>query len=62
MKNCNLVLYISALACKLAEGRTTNEINWLSAFFTQLGAALDTISSQEELCAAPAKTNEDSSE
>ena len=59
MKNCNIVLYISALACKLAEGRTTNEINWLSAFFTQLGAALDTIAAQEELCAASSEKNEE---
>lgn len=58
MKNCNLVLYISALACKLAEGRTTNEINWLGALFSQLGETLETIAAQEELCAAGSENSE----
>ena len=38
------VTFISALANIIAEGKTQNEINILSAFFTQLGDTLATIS------------------
>ena len=38
------VTFISALANIIAEGKTQNEINILSAFFTQLGDTLTTIS------------------
>ena len=58
MKNCNLAISISALACQLAEGKTLEEIHLLSAIFVQLGETLDTIASQEELCAAGREKSE----
>lgn len=36
MKNCEFVTFISILACSIAKGKTQDEINILSAFFTQL--------------------------
>lgn len=59
MKNCNLSISISVLACQIAEGKTLEEIHLLSAFFVQLGETLDTIASQEELCAARCKKSEE---
>lgn len=44
MKSCEFVTFISALACAIAEGRTEEEIDLLSAIFTQLGDTLATIS------------------
>ena len=45
MKSCEFVTFISALACTIAKGKSQREINILSAFFSQLGDTLDTISS-----------------
>lgn len=36
MKNCELVVFISVLACGIAKDKTQDEINILSAFFSQL--------------------------
>ena len=36
MKNCEFVTFISILACNIAKDKTQEEINILSAFFTQL--------------------------
>ncbi len=36
MKNCNFVMFVSGLACTIAKGKTQEELNVLSAFFTQL--------------------------
>lgn len=44
MNSCEFVTFISALANIIAENKTQNEINLLSAFFTQLGDTLATIS------------------
>ena len=44
MNSCEFVTFISALANIIAEGKTQNEIDILSAFFTQLGDTLATIS------------------
>ena len=45
MNSCEFVTFISALACTIAKGKSQREINILSAFFSQLGDTLDTISS-----------------
>lgn len=37
MQSCELIMTISALACNLAEGKTADEIELLSAIFSQLG-------------------------
>lgn len=43
MNGCEINLTVSALACALAEGKSSQELALLSAFFTQLGDALATI-------------------
>lgn len=44
MDPCALNISISALACAIADGKNDEQINLLSAFFTQLGDSLATIS------------------
>ena len=36
MKNCEFVTFISVLGCQIAKDKTQEELNILSAFFTQL--------------------------
>lgn len=36
MKNCEFVTFISVLACTIAKDKTQDELNILSAFFSQL--------------------------
>ena len=36
MKNCEFVTFISVLACAIAKDKTQEELNILSAFFSQL--------------------------
>ncbi len=36
MQNCEFVTFISALACTIAKDKSQNELNILSAIFTQL--------------------------
>jgi len=50
MDSCELVVAISALACCMAEGKSAEEISFISAFFSQLGDTLDTIAAQRALC------------
>lgn len=47
MQNCELVTLISILACKIAEGKTPEEIAILSTFFVQLRGLLGDNSSVE---------------
>ena len=42
--SCEFVLFISILACTIAKDKTQKEIEILSAFFTQLGDTLSSIS------------------
>lgn len=44
MKNCEFVTFISVLACSIAKDKTQDELAILSAFFTQLGDTLTTLS------------------
>gem|GEM_PF-1384517 len=46
--DCELPITISILACALADNRSRNEIDLLSALFTQLGDTLATIAIQNE--------------
>lgn len=43
MDGCGVNVSISALACAIAKGKTTEEITALVAFFTKLGDSLETI-------------------
>ncbi len=36
MQNCEFITFISILACSIAKDKTQDELNILSAFFTQL--------------------------
>lgn len=51
MKSCELAAAVTALACCIAEHKSAEEINLISAVLTQLADTLATISAQEELCA-----------
>jgi hypothetical protein len=44
MNSNQFVIFISILASNIAKGKTQDEISILSAFFTQLGDTLTTIS------------------
>lgn len=44
MNPCELVTFISGLACAIAKGKSPEEIDVLAAIFTQLGDTLATIS------------------
>ena len=41
---------VTAAAIALAEGRSTDEVNFLGALFTQLGDTLLTIAASREFC------------
>ena len=36
MPNCEFVMFISILACNIAKDKSTEELDFLSAFFVQL--------------------------
>lgn len=48
MDPCAINVSASALVCAIAEGKTSQEINLLSAFFVQLGDSLATIQAARE--------------
>ncbi len=50
MESCELVTAISALACCIAEGKTSDQIAFISSVFSQLGDTLNTIAAQRDLC------------
>ena len=50
MNSCELVAYVSTLACTISRCCSTEEVTLLATVFTQLGDTLATILTQEELC------------
>lgn len=50
MSECELITFISAIACALSKCCSTDELTILSAVFSQLGDTLDTILTKRELC------------
>ena len=50
MNACEFATFISALACSIAKGKTQEELAILSAFFTQLGDTLATLSLFDNYC------------
>ncbi|MGN0570476.1 MAG: DUF6774 domain-containing protein [Candidatus Fimenecus sp.] len=50
MNPCELTAWVTALANALSCNLTVDEINILSAVFTQLGDTLATISAQKSIC------------
>lgn len=49
MEPCAVNMSVSALACAIAKGKSTDEINALGAFFSQLGDSLETIAAFDAL-------------
>lgn len=50
MNSCELVTLISTLSCIIAQDKTNDELNLLSAIFTQLGDSLATIAASRDEC------------
>ena len=50
MNPCIFANFISGLACDIARGKTQEELAILSAFFTQLGDTLATLSLFDNDC------------
>ena len=48
MNSCAFVNFISLLACEIARDKTQEELDILSAFFTQLGDTLATLSALKD--------------
>ncbi|NLO10226.1 MAG: hypothetical protein GX129_10230 [Clostridiales bacterium] len=50
MDECELVVFVSSIACSLSKCCSTDDLAILSAVFTQLGDSLATILTKRELC------------
>lgn len=61
MNPCELVTFVSAMACAIAKCCDTNELSVLSAVFTQLGDSLATILAQTDFCKSSQISPADSS-
>lgn len=51
MNSCELVTFVSSVACALSQNCSKDELAILPAVFQLLGEALDTILVHEEVCA-----------
>ncbi|SHO43430.1 DUF6774 domain-containing protein [Anaerocolumna xylanovorans] len=49
MSSCELVTFVTAIACSIANTCSSDEVSLLAAVFAQLGDTLATISVREEL-------------
>lgn len=52
MNECELVTFVSTLACALAKNLTTDELGILASISSQLGDTLDTIITHRSICDA----------
>lgn len=50
MQSCELVTYITAIACIIANCSSKEELPVIAAFFNQLADTLETIIANEEFC------------
>jgi hypothetical protein len=50
MNSCELVTYVSSIACLMAKNCSTEELELLAAIFNQLGDTIDTILVNEANC------------
>ncbi|MDE6659521.1 MAG: hypothetical protein K2K01_05355 [Eubacterium sp.] len=57
MDPCAVNMSASALACAIAKGKSTDEINALGAFFSQLGDSLETMAAVQQLSQPRAEQN-----
>ena len=56
MDECELVTFISAVACTISRTCSDDELSLLSTIFNQLGDSLATILAKRALCNESAKT------
>lgn len=59
MNECELVTFVSAVACAISKSCTDDEISLLSAIFDQLGDSLATILAKRALCSKNTNTEND---
>jgi hypothetical protein len=50
LNECELITFISAIACTISKCYTDDEISLLSSAFNQLGDSLATILAKRDLC------------
>ncbi len=50
MQSCELIAYISAIACIISKSCSKDELPIIASFFTQLGDTLNTIIANEGFC------------
>lgn len=50
MQPCDFAISVSALACRIADGKTPEEIALISSVFMPLGDTLSTIAARQALC------------
>ena len=55
MKSCELIAYITAIACTISKCCSKEELPLIASFFVQLGDTLETIITNEEICAKDAE-------
>lgn len=60
MKSCELVTFISTLACAIAKGKTVQELNLLSVIFSQLGDSLATLAVTQDIIESNDNSNSNS--
>ncbi|WP_125139930.1 DUF6774 domain-containing protein [Clostridium transplantifaecale] len=53
MQSCEFAMTVTALACNIAKGKTSEEIALYAALFSQLGDTLATIDAHQVLCSPP---------
>ncbi|HHX13123.1 MAG TPA: hypothetical protein GX731_09890 [Clostridiales bacterium] len=57
MDECELVIFVSTVACSLAKCCSTDDLTIMSAVFSQLGDTLATILTKRQLCETTTKNN-----
>lgn len=57
MDGCSLSMTVSALACAISKGKSSDELALLSAFFVQLGDSLETIAAADAACGSKNEIN-----
>ncbi|MDE6312088.1 MAG: hypothetical protein K2M46_00400 [Lachnospiraceae bacterium] len=56
MNSCELITFISGVACALAKQFSPKELEMMAAIFIQLGETLETYLTHQELCAQKEET------
>ncbi|BCJ95977.1 hypothetical protein acsn021_35460 [Anaerocolumna cellulosilytica] len=57
MQSCELVTFVTAVACTMSQCYSEDELAVIAAVFTQLGDTLTTILAQEQLCSDDKASN-----